>query len=250
MTVILEARHLTRTYSVGSSQVDALRGVSLTIEAGEFVALMGPSGSGKSTLLQVLGGLDRATSGEVTFEGQDLSQLSDDEATRLRRDRTGFVFQSFNLIPLLTVAENVALPFTIAGSDPTKGELRDRIAEVLELVDLTGKEQHKPDQLSAGEQQRVAIARALVTRPALLFADEPTGNLDYTTGREILDALRRSCVERGQTIVLVTHDSKAAAYADRVLVVGDGQIRETIVLGRRDTHDATPLIFRLAQLGL
>ena len=195
---------------------------------------MGPSGSGKSTLLQVLGGLDRPTTGEVVLEGQTISQLSDDEATRLRRDRTGFVFQSFNLIPLLDATENVALPFTIAGEDPTRGELRERIRDVIALVDLTGKEHHKPDQLSAGEQQRVAIARALVTRPALLFADEPTGNLDYTTGTEILDALWRSCVERGQTIVLVTHDSKAAAYADRVLVIGDGQIRDTIELGRRD----------------
>jgi putative ABC transport system ATP-binding protein len=211
---------------------------------------MGPSGSGKSTLLQVLGGLDRPTSGDVTLEGQDLGRLSDDEATRLRRDRTGFVFQSFNLIPLLNVLENVALPFTIAGLDTNKGELRQRIAGVLDLVDLTGKERHKPDQLSAGEQQRVAIARALVTRPALLFADEPTGNLDYTTGTEILDALWRSCTERGQTIVLVTHDSKAAAYADRVFVVGDGQIRETIELGRRDSHDTGPLVTRLAELGL
>lgn len=250
MTVILEAHHLTRTYPLGATTVNALRGVSLSVEAGEFVALMGPSGSGKSTLLQVLGGLDRPTTGEVWLEGQDLSELSDDQATRLRRDRTGFVFQSFNLIPLLNVVENVALPFTIAGGDPNRGELKQRIAEVIDLVDLTGKERHKPDQLSAGEQQRVAVARALVTRPALLLADEPTGNLDYTTGTEILDALWRSCVERGQTIVLVTHDSKAAAYADRVLVVGDGQIRETIELGRRETHDATPLISRLAQLGL
>jgi len=250
MTVILEAHHLTRTYPLGATKVDALRGVSLAVEAGEFVALMGPSGSGKSTLLQVLGGLDRPTSGEVWLEGQDLTDLSDDQATHLRRDRTGFVFQSFNLIPLLTVEENVALPFTIAGGDPNRGELKQRIAEVIALVDLRGKERHKPDQLSAGEQQRVAVARALVTRPALLFADEPTGNLDYTTGTEILDALWRSCVDRGQTIVLVTHDSKAAAYADRVLVVGDGQIRETIELGRRTTHDATPLIARLAQLGL
>ncbi|MDO8483624.1 MAG: ABC transporter ATP-binding protein [Candidatus Limnocylindrales bacterium] len=250
MTVILEARDLTRTYPLGSTTVEALRGVSLSVQAGEFVALMGPSGSGKSTLLQVLGGLDRPTSGEVVMEGHEISRLSDDQATRLRRDRTGFVFQSFNLIPLLDVLENVALPFTIAGGDPGRGELRERIADVIELVDLTGKEHHKPDQLSAGEQQRVAVARALVTRPALLFADEPTGNLDYTTGTEILDALWRSCVERGQTVVLVTHDSKAAAYADRVLVVGDGRIRETIELGRRDTHEATPLIARLAQLGL
>jgi putative ABC transport system ATP-binding protein len=247
---ILEARDLTKSYPLGPQLVEALRGVSFTVKAGEFVALMGPSGSGKSTLLQVLGGLDRPTSGEVVLEGQVVSQLSDDDATRLRRDRTGFVFQSFNLIPLLDAAENVALPFTIAGDDPTKGELAERIRDVLALVDLTGKEHHKPDQLSAGEQQRVAIARALVTRPALLFADEPTGNLDYTTGTEILDALWRSCVERGQTVVLVTHDSKAAAYADRVLVIGDGQIRDTIELGRRESHDATPLIARLASLGL
>jgi putative ABC transport system ATP-binding protein len=247
---ILEARDLTKSYPLGPQLVEALRGVSLSVKAGEFVALMGPSGSGKSTLLQVLGGLDRPTSGEVVLEGQVVSQLSDDDATRLRRDRTGFVFQSFNLIPLLDAAENVALPFTIAGDDPTKGELAERIRDVLALVDLTGKEHHKPDQLSAGEQQRVAIARALVTRPALLFADEPTGNLDYTTGTEILDALWRSCVERGQTVVLVTHDSKAAAYADRVLVIGDGQIRDTIELGRRESHDATPLIARLASLGL
>ena len=250
MPTILEARELTKSYPLGPQLVEALRGVSFTVEAGEFVALMGPSGSGKSTLLQVLGGLDRPSSGEVVLEGQVTSQLSDDDATRLRRDRTGFVFQSFNLIPLLDAVENVALPFTIAGEDPTRGELAERIRDVIALVDLTGKEHHKPDQLSAGEQQRVAIARALVTRPALLFADEPTGNLDYTTGTEILDALWRSCVERGQTVVLVTHDSKAAAYADRVLVIGDGRIRDTIELGRRDSHDATPLIARLASLGL
>jgi putative ABC transport system ATP-binding protein len=250
MTAILAATRLTRTYELGGTTIHALRDVSLSVEAGEFVALMGPSGSGKSTLLQVLGGLDRPTSGSVTLEGKDLNSLSDDQATHLRRDRTGFVFQSFNLIPLLDVVENVALPFTIAGGDPSRGELAERIRDVIELVDLTGKEHHKPDQLSAGEQQRVAVARALVTRPALLFADEPTGNLDYTAGTEILDALWRSCVERGQTIVLVTHDSKAAAYADRVLIVGDGQIRETIQLGRREGHEATPLISRLAQLGL
>ena len=171
------------------------------------------------------------------LERQVVSDLSDDEVTRLRRDRTGFVFQSFNLIPLLDVTENVALPFTIAGQDPSKEELRSRIRDAIALVDLTGKAHHKPDQLSVGEQQRVAVARALVTRPALLFADEPTGNLDYTSGIEILDALWRSCVERNQTIVLVTHDSKAAAYADRVLVVGDGRIRETIVWAGASSHD-------------
>jgi len=250
MPPILEARHLTKRYRLGAQTVDALRGVSLSVVAGEFVALMGPSGSGKSTLLQLLGGLDRPTSGEVELEGKSISQLSDDDATRLRRDRTGFVFQSFNLIPLLDVTENVALPFTIAGHDTRGGELAERIRDVIALVDLAGKEHHKPDELSAGEQQRVAVARALVTRPALLFADEPTGNLDYTTGTEILHALWRSCVERHQTVVLVTHDSKAAAYADRVLVISDGKIADEIDLGRREVHDATPLITRLAELGL
>jgi putative ABC transport system ATP-binding protein len=249
-TTILEARGLTKAYPLGETTVDALRGVSLSVAAGEFVALMGPSGSGKSTLLQLLGGLDRPTSGDVILDGETISHLDDDKATKLRRDRTGFVFQSFNLIPLLDVTENVALPFTIAGLDPSRGELAERIRDVIDLVDLTGKEHHKPDQLSAGEQQRVAVARALVTRPALLFADEPTGNLDYTTGSEILDALWRSCHERGQTIVLVTHDSKAAAYADRVLVVRDGTILDTIELGRRADHDATVLIGRLAAIGL
>ena len=250
MPPILEARNLTKRYRLGATTVDALRGVSLEVAQGEFVALMGPSGSGKSILLQLLGGLDRPTSGEVTLEGKSISQLSDDDATRLRRDRTGFVFQSFNLIPLLDVTENVALPFTIAGQDPARGELEERIRDVIALVDLAGKEHHKPDELSAGEQQRVAVARALVTRPALLFADEPTGNLDYTTGTEILDALWRSCVGRHQTVVLVTHDSKAAAYADRVLVISDGRIADEIDLGRREVHDATPLITRLAELGL
>ena len=248
---ILEARDLTKSYPLGQTTVEALRGVSLTVQPGEFVALMGPSGSGKSTLLQVLGGLDQPTSGEVILEGQTISQLSDDQATRLRRDRTGFVFQSFNLIPLLDATENVALPFTIAGEDPTRGELRERVRDVIGLVDLTGKEHHKPDQLSAGEQQRVAIARALVTRPALLFADEPTGNLDYTTGTEILDALWRSCVGRGQTIVLVTHDSKAAAYADRVHVIGDGRDPRDH-RARAAANRTTPRrsIARLAKLGL
>jgi putative ABC transport system ATP-binding protein len=250
MPPILEARDLTKRYALGEATVEALRGVSVSVDEGEFVAIMGPSGSGKSTLLQLLGGLDRPTSGEVLLEGQAISALSDEQATRLRRDRTGFVFQFFNLIPLLSVLENVALPFTIAGADPRRGELRDRVRDAIALVDLTGKERNRPDQLSAGEQQRVAVARALVTRPALLLADEPTGNLDYTTGREILDALWRSCVERRQTIVLVTHDSRAAAYADRVCVVQDGAIREQIPLGRRPDHGAAPLIARLAELGL
>jgi putative ABC transport system ATP-binding protein len=247
---ILEARDLTKRYLLGTHAVDALRGVSLSVAPGEFVAFMGPSGSGKSTLLQLLGGLDQPTTGHVVLEGRDISGLSDDEATRLRREKTGFVFQFFNLIPLLDVRENVGLAFTIAGQDPTSGELRDRVQGAIDAVDLTGKERNRPDQLSAGEQQRVAIARALVTRPALLLADEPTGNLDFTAGTEILEILLRSCNELGQTIVLVTHDAKAAAFADRVFVFLDGRIGDEIALGRRTEHGAGPLIARLAQIGL
>jgi putative ABC transport system ATP-binding protein len=247
---ILEARNLTKRYRLGNHDVEALRGVTLSVRRGEFVALMGPSGSGKSTLLQLLGGLDRPTSGEVVLDGEVVSHLNDGQATRLRREKTGFVFQFFNLIPLLDVYENVALPFTIAGVDPRRGETAGLIRDVLELVDLVGREHNRPDQLSAGEQQRVALARALVTRPAILLADEPTGNLDYATGGEILGELWRSCDERGQTIVLVTHDARAAAHADRVLVISDGRIRDEILLGRRKDSDAGPLIARLAQLGL
>jgi len=244
---ILEAREVTKVYELGRTTVEALRGVTLSVAPGEFVALMGPSGSGKSTLLQLLGGLDRPTSGAIVFEGRDISALTDAQATRLRRERTGYVFQSFNLIPLLNVSENVMLPFTIAGN--TK-DAKDRVRRVIDLVELTGKERHRPDQLSAGEQQRVAVARALVTRPSVLLADEPTGNLDYTNSGELLDALWRSCDEGSQTIVLVTHDARAAAYADRVLVIGDGRIQEEIALGRRADHSAAPLIARLAAVGL
>ena len=244
---ILEARDVTKRYELGRTTVEALRGVSLAVAAGEFVALMGPSGSGKSTLLQLLGGLDQPTSGSIVFEGNDISHLSDSQATRLRRERTGFVFQAFNLIPLLNVRENIELPFTIAGGQK---DARERVRAVIDLVELTGKESHRPDQLSAGEQQRVAVARALVTRPSVLLADEPTGNLDYTNSGELLDALWRSSEEHGQTIVLVTHDARAAAYADRVLVIGDGRIEEEIDLGRRADHSAAPLIARLARVGL
>jgi len=247
---ILEARDLTKGFRTGNRDVQVLRGISLKVRRGEFVAVMGPSGSGKSTLLQLLGGLDRPTSGEVVLDGEVVSRLSDREATRLRREKTGFVFQFFNLIPLLDVYENVALPFTIAGVDPRRGETAARIRDVLDMVGLAGCERSRPDQLSAGEQQRVALARALAGSPALLLADEPTGNLDYATGGEILDQLWRSCDERGQTIVLVTHDARAAAHADRVLVLGDGKIRDEIQLGRRIDRDARPLITRLAQLGL
>jgi putative ABC transport system ATP-binding protein len=247
---ILEARNLTKRFRIGNRDVEVLRGISLKVQRGEFVAVMGPSGSGKSTLLQLLGGLDRPTSGDVILDGEIVSQLSDREATQLRREKTGFVFQFFNLIPLLDVYENVALPYTIAGVDPRHGAAAARIRDVLEMVNLVWCERNRPDQLSAGEQQRVALARALVGSPALLLADEPTGNLDYATGGEILNELWRSCDERGQTIVLVTHDARAAAHADRVLVMGDGKIRDEIQLGRRKDSGAGPLIARLAQLGL
>jgi len=250
MPPIIEAHEVTKRYQLGRTTVDALRGVTMAVQPGEFVALMGPSGSGKSTLLQLLGGLDRPTSGSVIFEGRDISRLSDAKATRLRRERTGYVFQAFNLIPLLSVEENIALPFAIGGQPGSRRDWTERVGQVIELVELNGKERHRPDQLSQGEQQRVAVARALVTRPSVLLADEPTGNLDYTNSGELLDALWRSCQEEGQTIVLVTHDARAAAYADRVLVIGDGRIRDEIVLGRRADHAAAPLITRLAQVGL
>jgi putative ABC transport system ATP-binding protein len=248
MAAILEARDLVKHYPMGEGTVEALRGVSLAVEAGELVAIMGASGSGKSTMLHLLGGLDLPTTGEVVIDGISISALDEEGRTLTRREKTGFVFQYFNLIPTLSVAENVGLPFLIAGDALNRH--RQRIDELLGLVSLTDKAQHRPDQLSAGEQQRVALARALAAGPAILLADEPTGNLDYTTGAEILDLLWDSADRLGQTIVLVTHDARAAAYADRVLVVRDGAIVDEITLGRRRDHDPKPLIRRLAELGL
>ena len=248
MPVILEAKDLVKRYPLGDGEVEALRGVSLAVEQGEFVAIMGASGSGKSTMLHLLGGLDLPTSGEVVIDGISISALDDEHRTLTRRAKTGFVFQFFNLIPLLSVEENVALPFLIAGDSAARHARR--IDDLLAMVGLADKAGHRPDQLSAGEQQRVALARALATAPAILLADEPTGNLDYTTGTEILDLLWDSADRLGQTIVLVTHDARAAAYADRVLVVRDGEVRDEIVLGRRKDHEARPLIRRLAELGL
>jgi putative ABC transport system ATP-binding protein len=248
MSVILEAHDLVKRYPLGEGSVDALRGVSLSVAKGEFVAIMGSSGSGKSTMLHLLGGLDRPSEGSVLIDGINISQLNDEDATLTRREKTGFVFQFFNLISLLNVAENVALPFLIAGD--SLAAHKERVDALLELVGLSDKARHKPDQLSAGEQQRVALARALANEPAILLADEPTGNLDFTTGTEILDLIWDSCDRLGQTIVLVTHDARAAAYADRVLIVRDGTIRDEIELGRRRDHEARPLITRLAALGL
>jgi putative ABC transport system ATP-binding protein len=248
VTVILEAHDLVKRYQLGEGEVDALRGVSLSVARGEFVAIMGASGSGKSTMLQLLGGLDLPTSGEVVVDGVNLTALDEEERTLTRREKTGFVFQYFNLIPLLSVSENVGLPFLIAGD--TLAAHVERVDQLLDLVGLAPKAHHSPDQLSAGEQQRVALARALATEPAILLADEPTGNLDYTTGTEILDLLWNSCDRLGQTVVLVTHDARAAAYADRVLVVRDGTILDEISLGRRADHEAPALIERLSKLGL
>jgi putative ABC transport system ATP-binding protein len=226
MSAILEAEALKKTYTMGEHEVKALASVDFCVEKGGFVAIMGPSGSGKSTLLHLLGGLDKPSDGEVTLAGQRLSILNDKEATLVRRHNIGFIFQFYNLLPTLSTDENVALPLLIDGQNLRKHQAR--IDAMLKLVGLAERRHHKPDQLSGGEQQRVAIARALVTEPAIVLADEPTGNLDSKTGTVIMELLRRSCDELGQTVVIVTHDSRAAAYADRVVFLADGRISTMI----------------------
>jgi putative ABC transport system ATP-binding protein len=238
---ILEARQLQKQYVMGEHVVNALAGVDFVVEEGEFVAIMGPSGSGKSTLLHLLGGLDKPSDGEVTLAGQRLSILNDKQSTLVRRHNVGFIFQFFNLLPTLTTEENVALPLIIDGKSLRR--YQDRITGLLDLVGLTDRRHHKPDQLSGGEQQRVAIARALVTEPALVLADEPTGNLDSKTGAVIMDLLRRSCDELGQTVVIVTHDSKAATYADRTVLLKDGQLAGEVY--NRDTDDMSQRLRRI-----
>ena len=213
-------RNLTKTYGSGQALVRALDDVTLDIAAGEFTAVMGPSGSGKSTLMHCCAALDRADSGEVFLGDQSLTKLKDKALTRLRRDQVGFVFQSFNLVPTLTAKENILLPLSIAGRKPDQ-EWYDAVISTVTLGDrLT----HKPNELSGGQQQRVAIARALVSRPRIVFADEPTGNLDSRSGAEVLELLRRSVDDHGQTIVMVTHDPVAAAYTDRVVFLADGKV--------------------------
>ncbi len=219
---VLEAISLRKRYQLGKHTVDALAAVDFSVEKGEFVAIMGPSGSGKSTLLHLLGGLDKPSDGEVMLAGNRLSLLNDNKATLVRRHNIGFVFQFFNLLPTLTAEENILLPLIIDGKDTRK--VRDRLAALVSLVGLTDRRGHKPDQLSGGEQQRVALARALVTEPAIVLADEPTGNLDSKNGTAIMDLLRRSCDELGQAIVMVTHDTRAAAYADRIVFLRDGEV--------------------------
>ncbi len=214
------ANEVTRRYGAGESAVDALRGVSLEVPSAQFTAVMGPSGSGKSTLMHMLAGLDTPTSGTVSIGGEDITRLNDKQLTKLRRRHIGFVFQSFNLLPTLTAEENVLLPLSIAGRKPDRAALEALLAR----VGLTERRGHRPAELSGGQQQRVAIARALVTRPTILFADEPTGNLDSTSGAEVLALLREAVELDGQTTLMVTHDARAAATADRVLFLADGRI--------------------------
>lgn len=222
MDVVVRTVNLTRRYEMGDAFVDALRGVDLAIARGEFVALVGPSGSGKSTVLNLIGGLDRPTSGEVWINGTELSASDERTLTRHRREHVGFVFQSFNLLPRLTAEENVALPLMFS-SVPEK-ERRVRAQDLLKRVSLEHRLDHRPTQLSGGEQQRVAVARALIGQPALLLADEPTGNLDTGTGAEIMALLKKLNQEQDLTLLVVTHDAEVAAFADRVVKLRDGRV--------------------------
>jgi putative ABC transport system ATP-binding protein len=224
---VLEASKLTKRYGTGEGAVEALAGVDFKVERGEFVAIMGPSGSGKSTLLHLLGGLDTPSEGIITLADQPFSKLDERKATLARRHQVGFVFQFFNLLPTLSAEENILLPVMIDGKDQRK--YQQRLDHLLDLVGLRERRHHRPDQLSGGEQQRVAMARALITSPAILLADEPTGNLDSKSGRAIMDLLRRSCSELHQSIIVVTHDPKAAAYADRVVFLRDGHVIQEII---------------------
>ena len=220
------ARGLTRSYTRGDVVVPALRGVDLDLAPGRFTAIMGPSGSGKSTLMHCLAGLDQPTAGTVTVAGRELHDLSDDELTRFRRDHVGFVFQAFNLLPTLTAAQNIRLPVELAGR--RTDAIRERFEQVVATLGIADRLGHRPAELSGGQQQRVAIARALVTDPAIVFADEPTGNLDSAASAEVLALLRSSVRELGQTVVMVTHEIDAAAYADDVVVLADGRITERL----------------------
>jgi putative ABC transport system ATP-binding protein len=232
---VVVAADVARRYGEGETAVDALRGVSVDIESGRLTAVMGPSGSGKSTLMHILAGLDKPTAGTVQVAGTEITTLGDNELTKLRRQHIGFVFQFFNLLPMLNARENITLPLTISGEKPEDGWVDKVVAD----VGLSDRLSHRPSELSGGQQQRVAIARALVSRPTVLFADEPTGNLDSKTGQEILDLLRSSVDTREQTTVMVTHDARAAAIADRILFLADGLIvREMLGATAHDVIEA------------
>jgi putative ABC transport system ATP-binding protein len=217
---VVTATDLTKVYGEGESEVRALDGVTISFPRGQLAAVMGPSGSGKSTLMHILAGLDRPTSGSVAVDGVELAGLNDQRLTLLRREKIGFVFQFFNLLPMLTAEENIELPMRIAGTTPDPG-WRERLIEATGLGDRLS---HKPAELSGGQQQRVAVARALLSQPAVVFGDEPTGNLDSKTGSEVLDLLRRAVDEFDQTVIMVTHDASAAAIADRVVFLRDGRV--------------------------
>ncbi|MCR1783511.1 ABC transporter ATP-binding protein [Nocardioides carbamazepini] len=220
------ARGLTKTFGRGDTLVHALRGVDLDLPAGRFTAIMGLSGSGKSTLMHCLAGLDQPTDGSVTVAGQALESMDDDTLTRFRRDHVGFVFQAFNLLPMLSAEQNIWLPTELAGQAGRDRDLRRRFDSIVETLGLTARLTHRPAELSGGQQQRVAIARALLSAPAIVFADEPTGNLDSSSSAEVLSLLRQSVRELGQTVVMVTHETEAATYADDVVVLADGRITE------------------------
>jgi putative ABC transport system ATP-binding protein len=222
MAAIIQVENAEKTYRLGKVEVPALRGVSLSIERGEFVSIVGPSGSGKSTLFYVLGGLARADRGRVIIDGQDFSQLSDAERTRMRRQKIGFVFQKFNLLPTLTAADNIAIAQDIAGKDGKADA--EYIRRITELLGIAGRMEHRPAELSGGEQQRVALARALVNHPAIVLADEPTGNLDSKNSDIVLSMLRRSNQELGQTVLMITHNPEAARVGDRIIHMRDGEI--------------------------
>jgi putative ABC transport system ATP-binding protein len=244
---ILEGRELTRIYGSGESAVTALDDVSVAVASGEFTAVMGPSGCGKSTLLHILGGLDRPTSGEVLFDGQDLAKLDDAKLTELRRRRMGFVFQFFNLIPVLSATENAALPLVLDGMPQSKANAK--AIEWLTRFGLGERLKNRPDQMSGGQQQRVAIARALVAEPALILADEPTGNLDSKSAEEIADLLKQVASEYGRSVVMVTHDARTAAHANRVLLMKDGRIVDTVQgAGEHSAEYAAELVRRIDQL--
>jgi putative ABC transport system ATP-binding protein len=240
---VVAADSITRRYGEGESAVDALRGVSLQVQNGQLTAVMGPSGSGKSTLMHILAGLDRPTSGSVAISGEDITKMNDNELTLLRRKHIGFIFQFFNLLPMLTAEENIVLPLSLAGEKPD----RAWVDELMDKVGLADRASHRPSELSGGQQQRVAIARSLITRPTVLFADEPTGNLDSATSEEILTLLRDSVDGYGQTIVMVTHDPGAAHISDRTLFLADGQIVKD--LGRSSTHELIAAIDDITAAG-
>ncbi len=244
---VIQAEQLTKVYGEGATRVTALDRVNLSVNTGEFVAVMGPSGCGKSTLLHLLGGLDRPTEGSVAIDGRILSDLSDTELTELRRRKIGFVFQFFNLIPVLNAVENTALPVTLDGLRPA--EARARAVEWLTKVGLGDRQSHRPDQLSAGQQQRVAISRALVAEPALVLADEPTGNLDSRASDEIAALLRQVANEWGRAVVMVTHDPRIAAYADRIIFLKDGAIADETVLEPRNAQNAEMVAGKMRVMG-